>query len=320
MGDKNNIQEVEGVDKTVKIGHGIIKAIYVSRPGDRVWVIRDGTSSNQATGTVTVCCPVANVFACGQITVAFCCIAACDTVTINGLVFTGVCGAKDCTDTQFSICTNANTVAADLADSIDDDVRAGTIGDVTSTATCAVITTVSDTCGTLGNNISQGVSNSTAFVCVDAVFSGGVDADTVTINGLLYTGVDCAKCGNTEFSVCCTNCVIATDLALSITCDTRTGLTVPLLDQVGAAVCAVVTVTADAGQDGNLIGLVSNDAATLAVSGAFLTGGTGQKVITVEAEADGGYFLAPYINHPVALGIQVDAVSGNTGAITIVYE
>ncbi len=319
MGDKNNVQVVEGVDKTVKVGHGIIKAIYVTKPGTDVWIIRDGTSSNQACGTVTVCCPVANVFAQGQITVAFCCIAACDTVTVNGLIYTGVACAKSC-DTEFSIDTNANAVALDLADSIDDDTRPGTIGDVTSTSTCAVITTVSDTCGILGNNISQGVSNSTAFVCVDAVFAGGVDADVFTVNGLAYTGVDCAKCGNTEYSVCCTNCVIATCLALSITCDTRTGLTVPLLDQVGAAVAAVVTVTADAGQDGNLIGLSSNDAATLAVSGAFLTGGTGQQVMTVEADEDGGYFSAPYINHPVALGIQVDHVSGADSAITIVYE
>ncbi len=203
MGDKNNIQEVEGVDKTVKTGHAIIKAIYVTRPGDRVWVVRDGTSSCQATGTVT-----------------FCTVVACDTVTVNGLLYTGVAGAK---------------------------------------------------------------------------------------------------CDDTEFSVDCSDCAAATDLALSITCDTRVGLTVPLLDQVGGAAAAVVTITADAGQDGNLIDLASSCATTALTSGLFLTGGTGQKVMTVEAEV-GGYFLAPYINHPVGLGIQVDAVSGTTGAITIVYE
>ncbi len=202
MGDKNNVKEVEATDTTVKVGHGILKSVYVTRPGTDIWIIRDGTSSNQACGTVTVACVV-----------------ACNTVTVNGLVYTAVCGAK---------------------------------------------------------------------------------------------------CGDTEFSICCTDCVVATDLADSIDDDCRAGITQPLFDHTSTATCAVVTIVATAGQDGNLICL-SSSGATLAVSGAFLTGGTGQKVMTVEADA-AAYFNAPYINHPVALGIQVDHVSGSGSAITIVYE
>ncbi len=203
MGDKNNVKEVEITDTTVKVGHGVIKAIYTSRPGDNVWVVRDGTSSVQACGTVT-----------------FCTVVACDTVTVNGLV---------------------------------------------------------------------------------------------------YTGVACAKANDTEFSVDCSDCAAATDLADSIDDDCRTPITVPALDHTSTATCAVVTIVAEAGQDGNLICLSSSCACTAAVSGAFLTGGTGQKVMTVEADA-ASHFSAPYINHPVALGIQVDHISGTSGAIVIVYE
>ena len=202
MGDKNNVKEVEITDTTVKVGHGVIKAIYTSRPGDNVWVVRDGTSSVQACGTVTAACAV-----------------ACNTVTVNGLVYTAVAGAK-ANDTEFSIDVSDCATATDLADSIDD--------------------------------------------------------------------------------------------------DTRVGLTVPVLDHTSTATCAVVTIVAEAGQDGNLICL-SSSGATLAVSGAFLTGGTGQKVMTVEADV-ASHFSAPYVNHPVALGIQVDHISGTSGAIVIVYE
>ena len=50
MGDKNNIIEVGSGDTLVKTGHAIIKAIY-AQPGDRTWVIRDGTS---AAGTLVM--------------------------------------------------------------------------------------------------------------------------------------------------------------------------------------------------------------------------------------------------------------------------
>lgn len=57
-----------------------------------------------------------------------------DTVTVNGNVYTGVAGVK-ADDTEFSIDTSNTAAAADLADSIDGDVRVGTIAGVTISAT-----------------------------------------------------------------------------------------------------------------------------------------------------------------------------------------
>jgi len=60
MGDKNNISETDATDLLVKTGHGILKAIYV-QPGDRTWIIRDGTSA-AGTAVMTVVANANNHF------------------------------------------------------------------------------------------------------------------------------------------------------------------------------------------------------------------------------------------------------------------
>lgn len=49
MGDKNNISRIIGSDVQVKIGHGIVKSIYVTVPGDRIYEIIDGTDNCDTT-------------------------------------------------------------------------------------------------------------------------------------------------------------------------------------------------------------------------------------------------------------------------------
>lgn len=94
--------------------------------------------------------------------------------------------------------------------------------------------------------------------------------DTVTVNGLLYTAVAGAKADNTEFSVDTGDTECATDLADSITNDTRTGA---LGDTTATNVLGVVTITTDVeGTAGNAITLASSDGVTLAVSGATFSG------------------------------------------------
>ncbi len=88
-----------------------------------------------------------------------------DTVTINGLVYTGVTGAKS-DDTEFSIDTSDTATATDLADSISSDVRTGTVvatisatsnaGIVTVTSTVVVSASSSDS-ATLGLSASKTV-------------------------------------------------------------------------------------------------------------------------------------------------------------------
>lgn len=97
--------------------------------------------------------------------------------------------------------------------------------------------------------------------------------DTVTVNGLLYTGVAGTKSDNTEFSIDTSDTATATDLAASITNDTRTGT---IGDVTAVSAVAVVTMTSDLqGSAGNAVTLVSSDGGTLAVSGSgTFTGGT----------------------------------------------
>ena len=101
--------------------------------------------------------------------------------------------------------------------------------------------------------------------------------NTVTVNGLLYTGVTGAKANYTQFSVDTGNDETAVDLADSITNDTRATGTDPSFELTAKSSSAVVTISAtSAGADGNALTLVSSDGATLAVSGGGnLTGGSG---------------------------------------------
>lgn len=62
------------------------------------------------------------------------------------------------------------------------------------------------------------------------------ETPTVTINGLVYTGVAGVKADNTEFSLDTDNFAIATDLADSINADVRVGVTVSGASVVAEAV------------------------------------------------------------------------------------
>ncbi len=44
MGDKNNIGRITCADVQLKVGHAILKAVYVSTSGDRVFEVIDGTA------------------------------------------------------------------------------------------------------------------------------------------------------------------------------------------------------------------------------------------------------------------------------------
>lgn len=99
--------------------------------------------------------------------------------------------------------------------------------------------------------------------------------DTVTVNGLVYTGVSAPKVNNQTFDISFGATAIAADLADSISNDLRSSITVPSLGQTATSVLGVVTITADVGELGNNIDLASSSVAELAVSGSFLTGGSG---------------------------------------------
>ncbi|HDZ26198.1 hypothetical protein LCGC14_1022990 [marine sediment metagenome] len=99
-----------------------------------------------------------------------------DTVTVNGLVYTGVTGVK-ADDTEFSVDTSDTAAATDLADSIDDDVRVGTLNDLTAVGASAVVTITQTVAGPTGNATTLVSSNGTRLAVSGALFTGGVDVD-----------------------------------------------------------------------------------------------------------------------------------------------
>jgi hypothetical protein len=199
-----------------------------------------------------------------------------DTVTVNGLVYTAVAGARQ-DDTEFSTDTGDTETGVDLAAAINADVRAGTLGDISAGETTGTVTVTTDVEGVAGDAITLVSSDGgTLAVTGSGNLVNGHDADTFTVNGLVYTAVAGARGDDTEFSTDTSNDATAIDLAAAITADGRTGITVDSINQTAVAVNEIVTITSDAADElANTIDLSSTDGTTLAVSGAFLTGGIG---------------------------------------------
>jgi len=240
------------------------------------------------------------------------------TLTVNGLIYTAVCGAGSTACMEFSTDTSNNATATDLATRVNDDTVCGDVGDQTASACAAVVTIITDVCGVAGDAITISSSCGTT-IGVGCGFEGGQDADTVTVNGLVYTAsaACCACMGEWD-----NTCMSATNLAVVLCMDNRTPVTVPTHDIcMAVAVGCVVTITADPGEVGSCIDLASSSATRLLTSGAFLCGGVGREVIEIDlVDATSGEISIPYFNHPMRDGIFVDYIAGTTGRLTIVYE
>lgn len=117
----------------------------------------------------------AEVKAFGTITLAT--VLAGDTVTVNGLVYTAVAGVKP-DNTKFSIDGTDTVDAADLADSIQNDTRAGILDDVTATSAVAVVTVTQTKAGTGGNATTLTETGGTMTLS-GATFTGGVDNNSL---------------------------------------------------------------------------------------------------------------------------------------------
>lgn len=112
----------------------------------------------------------------GTITLAG--VLAGDIVTVNGLVYTAVAGAK-ANSTEFSIDGTDTVDAADLADSIQNDTRVGILDDLTATSAVAVVTATQTRAGTGGNATTLSSSNGARLAVSGATFSGGVDDNSL---------------------------------------------------------------------------------------------------------------------------------------------
>ncbi|MCH8086929.1 MAG: hypothetical protein IIC81_03650, partial [Chloroflexi bacterium] len=73
-------------------------------------------------------------------------------------------------------------VYPDLADSIDDDVRTGTLADLTSTASTATVTSVSTLFGTRGNAVTLTSSSGSRLAVSASTFASGANEFTIDVN------------------------------------------------------------------------------------------------------------------------------------------
>ena len=121
-----------------------------------------------------------------------------------------------------------------------------------------------------------------------------VAGNTITINGIVFTGVTGVKADNTEFSVDGNDAACATDLADSISNDVRIGSDEPNIGLDATVITDIVTIIARAGGiAGNDI-TMSETGGNIALSGANLTGGaasggTGLETLTVFTLSDNWY-------------------------------
>jgi hypothetical protein len=97
-----------------------------------------------------------------------------NTVTINGLIYTGVAGAK-ANNTQFSIDTGNFETAIDIGASINADTRTGDNGSVNATVTAGVVTLTTTVKGSLGNTVTLASSGSTILIS-GPTFTGALDS------------------------------------------------------------------------------------------------------------------------------------------------
>lgn len=235
----------------------------------------------KATGTITANSPTGEVHASGTATLVS--VLVGETITVNGLIYTAVSGAK-ANDTEFDISGTDTAAATDLADSIDDDVRVGTLDDVTATSSINVVT-ITQTVGGTGGNATTLADDTAAITLSGATFTGGINGDTVTVNGLVYTGTVGARADDTEFSVDSTDTAIATDLAAAISADTRTGVTVAAIDVTATSSIAVVTLVPSTvlnASDANSIDIAeSTSGVRMSVSGATMASGVDADIVTV---------------------------------------
>ncbi len=198
------------------------------------------------------------------------------TCDINGLVYTATDGSKAGDNTLFDISGTDIQAAADMVDSITNDSRQpGTSGNISAAnGGTAVVTATTDVDGVAGNSVILTSSDGVLLAVTGAgTLTGGVAADLIVVNGLTYTAIAGSKGGdNTLFSIDTSNDAAATDLADSVTNDSRSGV---LDDVTGSATTDTVTCTQTvAGVGGNATTLTSTGGGRVILSGATFSGGT----------------------------------------------
>jgi hypothetical protein len=213
-----------------------------------------------------------------------------ETITVNGTVLTA--------NVDFTAETSNDATATNLA------VAVAALANITAAAVGAVVTVTADNEGTAGNAYTQATSNVAAATVSGATLSGGVNGDTVIVNGTTCTCVASSP-GANEFSNIAELEALVEAVALIDSSENGTVVTVQ---------------AATAGAAGNALTLAlgGSNTGTMAISGATLTGGYDNLTITVNGNAlvQGTNFTAETSNAVTAtnLAAAIDALANVAAA------
>ena len=293
------IMDVEGIveaeEAIVYLGTLPIRAsvqLNITNSAADVKTFKDGVLA-QGTLTVASYALLLEASATATITVV-------DYAELSGAILT-VNGTALTEGVEWTAATDNDTTAASLESAVE------AVTGINSSATNAVITATVATAGAAGNAFTLASSDEVNLTISGALFTGGRDFGTVTVNGQVLTAV-AAGAGANQFVAETSNDATATNLEVAVEAVTGVHATVA---------GAIVTVVADlVGTAGNSIALVvsaSNSAVTR--SAATLTGGIANAIdateftITLPAH---GLSTAVKVNYDVSAGTTVDNLVNNT--------
>ncbi len=112
-----------------------------------------------------------------------------DFIIVDGLTYTAIDVSKAGDNTKFDISGSNNADATDLADSIQNDTRNGTVPDnVTASSGAAIVTVVSQSGGTVGNATTLSSSSGSRLAVSGATLTGGLD--DASVSGILVDSVE----------------------------------------------------------------------------------------------------------------------------------
>jgi hypothetical protein len=238
---------------------------YANNKTTAVLILELGTAGTRAYGTVTFNGnPSPGVQAYGTITLTQN-PANGDTLTINGTVITFVAGAPVGNQVQIGASNLATTAAlvVFLNASADVNLALSTYAYIND-----VVTATARIYGTAGDAYTLATSNAVAITLSGATFTGGVNPDTLTIDGTAITFVSANPTGN-QVLIAATAAETAANLLQLLTLSVDANLSLMTYYLSGT----ILTIRAKiAGTAGNAYTLTTT-AANLALSGATLAGG-----------------------------------------------
>jgi hypothetical protein len=239
------------------------------------------TPTTRATVSVTVSgTPDVLTAATASFTVVGAPVAAGGEVEIGGVVLTVVSGAPAAADEFDGNDADPAVVATNLANAINTG-SVGSWGIATAVASGSTVTLTAGTAGEAGNAITLS-SDAPNISASGSLFTGGEDADTLTIGGQVLTAVATRTAGGMDFGVGPTNFNTAQSIADAINDTTNT------LGFVTATVSGDQVIIA-AYQDGIMgdgILISTTNTTALVTSDSQTTGGTG---VTCEGKSNSNW-------------------------------